>query len=647
MTMPRISSEQSGASLWARLTTGKILGHWAWTALMILVAAALALPQIDKYPPGGDAVHSYVFAGYTSDDSYSVLDALRTTQAQFPEQLPFYYVLLHLWGRVAGHSLAVARLPAVFCGLLSLALVYRLAREFVAPVAGSFAALILLSNAFYAFYYAHIRFYTLLVCLSALVIWLYLRIVHARTSPRLREYAALTVACLSLVSTNAFGLLLYALLAPYHLLAARKDRRWLLVMAAALAALLLAAPLLKVMLAEGVAIAQRAHGPRQNDSAQIFGAWATVMSNGSPILLMLSVAGAVLGWRLKLVRANPFSLLIPLLLLCIWLAAEVTGIVTIRRMRYFLVSAPVVVVFAASGLYALYRLRKPLALLTLLWLAAGLHFAYTAHWNVWIYWRDVSYHRPPWHLVSRWMRQSGENLLTMTFDISHSRLGYYRDKGLGVEYFGQYGIDVIDLEPEGIGDYTQPHYSGRTLSFWVLYQTSESDADTIAAIDANMTNFGYEACQTADFPNETVLVTYRWTGLGCVAPQTTASFATDIGALAYADAALDGDGGELRVTGRWQPQSDFDYQTHNLGFQLLDQDWRNLAQLDIQLEHQEQLRSFIIDVSAAPAGSYHLMAIVYNAATGERYAWHDNEGWIPEMRQLAEIMIPELTSASS
>ncbi len=616
---------------------------------MILAAAALAVPQIDDYTLGVDAVYSYMFAGYTSDSGYSALDVIKNMRRVYPDQLPFFEVLLHFWGGVVGHSIAVARLPAIFCGLLSLALVSRLAREFVSPLAGSFAALILLSNAFYAFYYAHVRYYTLLVCLSALVIWLFLRIVHAKTPPRFREYAALTVACLPLVSTHAFGFLLYALLSMYHLLAVRKDRRWLLVVVAALAALLIAAPLLKVLLTEGVAIAQRAHGPRRDDIAQIFGAWATVMSNGSPILLALSVVGAVLGWRLKLVRANPFWLLFPLLLVAIGLAAEVTGVISAGQMRYLLVGAPVVAVFGASGLYALYRLRRSLALLALLWLAAGLHFAGSTDWLAWIQRRAISYSRPPWHLVSRWMRQSGEDLTAMIFDISRADLQSERHglNGLRTAYFEQYGINLIDLEPEGIGDYARPHYSGRTLSFWVLYQTSESDADTIAAIDANMTNFGYEACQTTRFFNETVLVTYRWTGLGCSAPQMTASFVTDIGALAYADAALDSDDEQVLVTGRWQPQSDFDYQNHNLGFQLLDEEGRNLAQLDIQLEHQEQLRSFIVDVSAAPPGSYHLMAIVYNAQTGERYAWHDNEDWIPEMRQLAEIMIPEPTSTSS
>ncbi len=643
MTLPRINTQKSEF----------ILGHWAWTALMVLVAAALAVPQIDKYAFGGDAFDSYMFAGFTSDNDYSAQDVIRNQRRFYPEQLPFHYVLLHLWGRAAGHSLAVARLPALFCGLLSLALAYRLAREFVSPVAGSFAALILLSSAFYAFYYAHVRYYTLVVCLSALVLWLYLRIVHARTPPRFREYAALTIACLASITTHAFGFLLYALLSTYHLLAVRKDRRWLLVIASAFAALLLAAEPLIFMLTESINLVQQGgHVPRRDDITQIFGAWATVMSNGSPVLLALSVVGVVVGWRLKLVPANPFWLLFPLLLFCGGLAAEVTGVISAGHMRYLLVGVPVVVVFAAAGHYALYRLRKSLALLVLLWLAAGLYFAGSADWLAWIQGRVISYSRPPWHLVSRWMRHSGERLTIMTFDLFDVPAGLFERpdyglNGLRAVYFEQYGIDVIDLEPEGIGDYARPHYSGRRLSFWVLYQTSESDADTIAAIDANMTSFGYQACQTTDFPNETVLVTYRWTGLGCIAPQMTASFATSIGALEYAGVSLDSDGGELLVTGRWQPRSDFDYENYNLAFQLLDEDWRKLAQLDLGLAYEGQLRNYSVDVSAAPPGSYRLMVLVYNAVTGERYAWHGNEDWIPEMQQLAEIKIPEPTGTSS
>ena len=628
------------AGLGSRALSESLLGHWAWAALMILAAAALTLPQIDKYPLGLDAAKLYFHAGYTSDDTYAIADVLYHSRARSPDQVPFFEVLLYYWGKLHGHSLAVARLPAVFCGLLSLAVVCRLAREYVAPVAGTFAALILLSNAFYAFFYAHVRYYALIVFLSALVIWLYLRLVHSRTPPRFGTYIALTAACAASITTHAFGFLLYALLPAYHLLTVRKDRRWWLVIAAALAAPLMVSPLLIVMVRDGIGAAVSFFAPHNDDLAQILGAWFYVYGNGSPLLLALSAVGAALGWRMKLVRANPFWLLFPLLLLSIAAVTEATRFVNAGQMRYFLVGAPVAAVFAASGLYALVRWRRWLALLALLWVMAGLHFLATANWHALIQVRYFSFTDPPAHLVGRWMRQTGENLLVMEFDLQMDRLGQPRSghKPLRDVYFRDHDLRIVSLSPEDIGDFARPR-EWRALSFWVLVQTLTSDAAAIAAIEAEMRSYDYEACQTTNFPNETVLVTYRWTGLDCVPPQLSDFFSTDIGVLAMAGADLDDAGKQLTVTGRWQPQRDFDYETHNLAFQLLDGDWRNWAQRDVMLRHEGQLRNFHIDVSAVPPGSYRLMAIVYNQATGDRYTWHQNDGWIPEMQPLAEVQI--------
>ena len=638
--MPAKRLARLTAGLGSRALSESLLGHWAWAALMILAAAALALPQIDKYPMDVDAQKSFFFAGFTSEGSYDIQDVLYHSRQRNPDQLPLFDVLLFVWGRLAGHSLAVATLPAVFCGLLSLAMVYRLARDHVAPVAGTFAALILLSNAFYAFYYTQVRYYTLVVFLSALVIWLYLRIAHLRRSPRFRDYLALTLACLAAITTHAFGFLLYALLPAYHLLAVRKDRRWWLIAAAALVALLLASPLLIVLARDGISFAQSGHGPRRDDLAEILAAWLYVFGNGSPLLLALSAVGAALGWRMKLVRANPFWLLFPLLLLSIAAMSEATRVVSTGQMRYFLVGAPLVASFAASGLYALVRWRRWLALLALLWVMAGLHFLATADWNALIQVRYNSFREPPWHLVSRRMRQTGENLLVMEFDLQMDRLGQPRSghKPLRDVYFRDHDLRIVSLSPEDIGDFARPR-EWRALSFWVLVQTLTSDAAAIAAIEAEMRSYDYEACQTTNFPNETVLVTYRWTGLDCVPPRLSDFYSTDIGVLAMAGADLDDAGEQLTVTGRWQPQRDFDYETHNLAFQLLDGDWRNWAQRDVMLRHEGQLRNFHIDVSAVPPGSYRLMAVVYNQATGDRYTWHDNDGWIPEMQPLAEVQI--------
>ncbi len=52
-------------------------------------------------------------------------------------------------------------------------------------------------------------------------------------------------------------------------------------------------------------------------------------------------------------------------------------------------------------------------------------------------------------------------------------------------------------------------------------------------------------------------------------------------------------------------------------------------------------RRFSIDVAGVPAGSYRLMAILYDRATGERVTWIDNDGELPYMLTLAEIVISQ------
>ena len=168
----------------------KILDHWALAAAVILVVAALSIRQIDKYMLGFDASYSIVNAGWAADTAFSPLDTLDFLYASSPDQGPLYFLLLNLWGNLVGHEIALARVLTIFSALLSLAMMYRLGRDAVSPIAGAFAVIIMASNAFYGFYLAHVRFYPLLVLLSTIVIWLYLRIVDMERAPKRRDYFA-------------------------------------------------------------------------------------------------------------------------------------------------------------------------------------------------------------------------------------------------------------------------------------------------------------------------------------------------------------------------------------------------------------------------------------------------------------------------
>ena len=80
---------------------------------------------------------------------------------------------------------------------------------------------------------------------------------------------------------------------------------------------------------------------------------------------------------------------------------------------------------------------------------------------------------------------------------------------------------------------------------------------------------------------------------------------------------------------------------YNLSHQLISADWEQGAQLDLPLVHENSLRQFSIDATDAPAGTYRLMAILYDSRSRERFDWIENQGDPPYMQVLAEVAIPE------
>ena len=153
-----------------------LLGHWLLAAAMILLfVAGLAFGEIDRFGHSLDAFLSMFNAGWLFDRDYSFTDVVNSLQRNSPQQGPAYYLLLNVWGRLAGQSLASGRILSIFLSLLTFCATYRLARDHIAPVAGFVAIVLLASNAFFAHYISYVRMYSLLMLLVALALWLYLR----------------------------------------------------------------------------------------------------------------------------------------------------------------------------------------------------------------------------------------------------------------------------------------------------------------------------------------------------------------------------------------------------------------------------------------------------------------------------------------
>ena len=623
--------EKAETAIWL----DRLLGHWLLAAAMIMVAAALTIPQIDRVALGKDANMQYIQSHGLTGEPHTALDVLDLLT---PTQQPLSHLLLHYWGYAAGTSVAAARMLFLYAGLLSVAAAYRLASDTVAPIAGTFAAFALLCLAIYAFFWAHVRYYSLVTLLAALALWLYLRLCAPKHRPRPKEFLSLILACCALMFTHASGYMLAGAMALYHLAVVKKDRRWLQVATAGAAALVLISPLLTRALTEGVHKAWDTHGRDINSLTETLPAWLWTFSNGSPPLLAIVAAGALAGWRRGLLPGNPFLPLLPMLLLSVAFLTEATGVIGATKMRYLLVGAPIVAGFFASGLYALYRMRRWLGLLALLWLAAGLHFHATADWERLALTRPSSYNRVPWHVVSRWMRSANEILPALAFNLDHTSLEMSTTQANAVlrrRWFEQYGLDMQNrssLDIDGrIGDnrLERPGY-------WIIFQHGVTMPATIDVVVATMDKYGYEACGSQDIPNSAEILTYRWKSLQCDA-QPKATFATDSGDYLHYGSIHDGE--KLRFAGQWQPADDESAAAWNISFQLLDADWTSHAQIDLPASSLADMRQFAFDLKDFAAGELRLTAIVYNSQTGERLAWHGNAGWVAEMQRLHTIEV--------
>ena len=592
---------------------------------------------------GFDAAHSIFAAGWVAESSYSPADVLNALYSITPDQGPLYFLLLNQWGYLVGHEIAVARVLAIFCGLMSLAMMYRLGRDAVSPVAGTFAVIVLASNAFFGFYYAHVRFYPLLVLLSTIVIWLYLRIAVVERAPKRRDYVALICACAALVSTHAFGFLLYIVCALYHLLLVRKNGRWLAVVVAAVAALIVASPIISVMLTKGVDFAVAGHGPRADGLGEIYAAWLNVTANGSPLVVVLTAGGAAIAWHQKTVALERTTLqFFVLLLLGIALASFFTRILDVGLMRHLSAGIPIAVLFQAAALNALYRKRKPFGVLVCLWAIAGILFAGSADWSLYIQGRIDSYQLPPWHLISRVAQQTDDQAHIIAYPLSKKLTTPYpwTTVSLHTRWFVQRDIEFQPVSSsEQIESYLRRDVDPGE-PFWLVYQRSVIEATKLTEIEAVMDELGYQACRTVRLPTTTEMVSYRWISFDCEPPAPVILSATDTIDYELFGTALDSASSRLFFSDRWTAKVESLADKLNMSFQLIGDEWDNVAQLDLPLVNAGELRQFWIDVAAVPAGRYRLMVVVYDSYSGERQDWVENEGTVAAMLQLAEIEIP-------
>lgn len=623
----------------------RIANHWVWTVAVLLSFAWFAMRQIDVYPPTTDEFFSMFNAGWLGKDPYSPLQVAQSLQKHSPDHTPLYFVLLSLWGQIAGTSLAAGRLLSVFTSLLAMAIAYRLVKDFVAPAAGLLALAIVMSNAFYNFYVSNMRMYPLLVASAGALLWIYLRLVFQLKATRAADYLTLAASTFVLISTHAFSFIFMAMLGLFHIVVAPKDRRWLWICVAILAAALLFAPYLLTMATTiDSVIESRRHVVV--GGLEAISIWLEVGTNERPLLLLLSALGLAVGAWQRTIRLRPYLLLFLLYLTSMALVAELTGLIVKDGMRYFLAGWLPLVFLISAGIYGLYRFRRWLGLLVILWILAGLEMQANARWWDYIVLRSQVFTQPPTHILSRLAASADPkpavfgypyNDLYAPFALEHpgniklsQREYYFQRQGIVMNATDQLEVFRDFLAKSNID----------SPLVWYVYPDLEKWSPRIADAKDVLRELRYTGCANEPVGRFHVMAAYMWESLGCELPDATISDRNKFIEYRFHTSQLSSDGEALFFVDEWSALSEKqNLQPFAMSFQLVNEDWENKAQVDLPFVHEGKLRRFSIDLSHVPPGRYRLMAIVYSRETRERLDWTKSAGFPRNMLLLDEIDI--------
>ena len=627
----------------AREKNRDVLCHWAWALPILLIVAALSLHQIDLVPPSTDEFWAMNDAGWISDGPYSPIEVMQSLSKYSANHTPGYFILLSWWGNVVGDEVSLGRVLGIFFTMLSLAMAYRLTSDFVAPAAGLFALIFVASNAYYNFFLPHVRMYPLLVFLSALVMWLYLRIVHQQRQVNGRDYFALAAASYALANTHAFSALLFIMLGIYHLLFAPKNRRWARVSVSIVLAILLFSPWIPVLATRGLERTFFA-GPGIMSGWDVLTSWFTVSFNGSFLFALVACACLAVGVRAKAIKLGPYYFMILLFLLAFGIFAQIPKALDLVTMRYLLPGLPPLSLFVATGLYAVYRLRRWLGLLLiLLWVAASISFHATTDWWQNPVGRLEVLHLPPWQVISRFVLD-----MNSTFPMYAYRLdGGVLNAPVNIKYtqndfyFGRHGINLEAFADAGAFRGSVTLNAITDPSIWVLYQTSVVDEAESIKLGNFLQDVNYQLCASTEFGLDTILLLMSWKALHCESPSIQGSYRTEMLDYEFYGATVNTVGDRILFVDKWVSQKEFEHAQYDMSFQLISESWNNEAQVDLPLVHEDSLRQFSIGIADVPPGTYRLMAILYDKRTGENVDWIDNPGYVPGMMELSEIVIPQ------
>ncbi len=201
--------------------------RWLFVVPIIFFAFAIGVFNLYDGIVSLSEANSLRHLGLYEEHVYTVTDVVDSVIIKSPQHAPLYFILLNFWYQLLGSDPGILRLLSVFWGMLTVAVTYRLSLEINTHRGGIYASLMIVSSWSFIYYIHEIRQYSMVICVSAMLFWLYWRIISRKTPVLLWYWFGLFLLSAISVYTHYFGVLSLMGIGLYHVVFVRKDARWL------------------------------------------------------------------------------------------------------------------------------------------------------------------------------------------------------------------------------------------------------------------------------------------------------------------------------------------------------------------------------------------------------------------------------------
>ena len=585
--------------------------------LILLLAFALGLTGLNADVIWADELSSLAHMG-AFDPPHTPMQVLESISSRARDHVPLYFVLGAAWSHLAGWSQFAMRYPSLLAGVAMIAALFRYARDTIDHRTALISAFLMANNAFVLIYFHEIRGYSLLLLLAILHTWLYWRLNRSGRHSGIL-FLLFVVSASAMMYTHVLGLVMLGALGASHILLDRRSGRTKMVLLGWTVSLVLFLPYLWTMLSSALTWGET---ERAVLATQLVEPLVALLSNGLGILIVPLALNLAYQFRDKRHPTITRLLLLTTILIGIlMLMSWKFDLITISRMRYFLLLWFPCMILIAYSMTLLSHSTEIAVIFVVLWALAGISFGRSGQILQYAGFSTLSGEYPSLQFYTSLLKgkvSPGDFLVgfSESLSINEKREGY--DWSVSDYYLdAQLGIDGVFLH-SNLKRYRLTEDTRNVLEAHphILLAHDPIDVPLNYARTLAVVQEVLAPCDLlVDEPTLSIRK-YAHPVMGC--DHESASIQYDNGVRLIDRATkLDPQAQRIQVLTWWDVPDEEMLDQYNISLQIITSDGQNVRQIDRHL-YNNIVPWSVIELSTADlsAGDYRLMLILYHRDTG-------------------------------